>query len=132
MYYQIKRTLKNTLFAEEMDLAFRKASYDSALSRKKLLEQNLKELEEKPLDLAVDRLPEELKSDAKAIYDEDRKIEKERRDAITAVRTELKTATQRLQEEDGALAEMYSTIFQHREKWDFLKHYQITKTYADK
>ena len=130
--YIMRQRMKVQLLSDDMEIAHVKSKGDQVRELIEATKEKLEHFESAPLAKAEDTLPEDQRTNSKALYDENQRIEKERRSLLTNLRKELGEYEKHLHGEDGMLSELYSQTLLHREKWDFLKHYTIKKTYADK
>lgn len=129
--YDMRQKMKAVLLSDEQEISFVKSKGDQVRQLLEASKEKLEHFQTAPLEKAEDTLPEDKRTDAKALYDENQRIEKERRGILTTLQKEVKEYEQSLNGEDGMLAKLYEQTLLHRERWDFLKHYKIKKTYAD-
>ena len=123
---------KMSIFVNEVEIAMDKQKYEEAKARKLKLEEDLAKLEDTPLTDPVTLLPEDKKTDQKAIYDMTKKLEAERKEQVTVFRNQIKSAGTEIEIADGQLSKTYSIAYSNRRKYDYVKNYKITATYADK
>lgn len=123
---------KMSIFVNEAEIAMDKQKYEDAKKRKLELEEALAKFEDSPLTDPVSLLPEDQKTDQKAIYDMTKKLEAERKEQILIFRNQIKSAGTEIEIADGQLSKTYSIAYSNRRKYDYLKNYKITATYADK
>ena len=123
---------KMSIFVNEVEIEMDKQKYEDAKARKAELEEALVKFEASELTDPISLLPEDQKTNEKAIYDMKKKLEGERKEQITIFKNQIKTAGTEIEIADGQLSKTYSIAYGNRRKYDYLKNYKIKATYADK
>lgn len=122
---------KMSIFVNEIEIAMDKQKYEDAKKRKVELEEALAKFEASELTDPVTLLPEDKKTDSKAIYDMKKKLENERKEQIDIFKNQIKSAGTEIEIADGQLSKTYSIAYSNRRKYDYVKNHKIKPTYAD-
>ena len=119
------------MFVNEAEIEMNKAKMEDAKKRKEDLMSEMEKLELSPIADPIDFLPAEQLEDKKVVSNFIHKAKNERAEQIQTFKNKIKSAEQEVQLADGELAKIYSIAYSTRRKYDFMKGYKITKTYAD-
>lgn len=122
---------KTAIFVNEIEIDMQKGKIARAVENKANAEKELAELEATPMKEAMLELPEELRTDSKALFEMENNIKEERAEAVKGLKNRIHSLHQEEQLADGELNRTYSIAYGNRIKYDFIKDYKIKDTYAD-
>lgn len=131
LLWDMKQGYKGTLFINEVEIDMQKAKMERSRQTIEDVKAEMQALEATPLKDAIDELPEELRTDKKAVAEMVGKIRTEREESLKALAGKLRTAEQEVQLSDGELGRIYGITYNNRMKYDFIRNYKIKKSYGD-
>lgn len=129
--YEMVSGMKMALFVNEAEIEMEKAKVQEATDRVGSLKRELEILETSDFADPRTLLPEDLQEDKREIQKMEYKQKQERAEQIQTFKNKIKSAEQDISLADGGLQKIYAITYTNRRKYDFMKNYKITSTYAD-
>ena len=122
---------KMAVFVNEAEIEMEKQKVQEATDRAGRLKRELEMLETAEFADPLSLLPAELHDDKREVQKMEYKQKQERAEQIQTFKNQIKSAEQDIQLADGGLQKIYAITYTNRRKYDFMKNYKITSTYAD-
>lgn len=122
---------KMAVFVNEAEIEMEKQKVQEATDRAERLKRELDMLETAEFADPLTLLPAELHEDKREVQKMEYKQKQERAEQIQTFKNQIKSAEQDIQLADGGLQKIYAITYTNRRKYDFMKNYKITSTYAD-
>lgn len=119
--YEMVEGYRGALFVNEAEIVMNKMKIEEATARRDSLKADLEMLETSPLNVAIGSEPKE-----------EYKAKQEREQQVKTFKNQIKSAETDMALADGELDRIYSITYSARRKYDFMKNYKVTSTYADK
>lgn len=130
--YDMVQGYKMAIFVNEAEIEMEKDKVREATDRKARLEKELADLEVAVLTDPLTLLAPELHEDKREVQKMEYKIKQERAEQINTFKNQIHSAGQDISLADGGLQKIYAITYTNRRKYDFMKNYKVTSTYADK
>lgn len=123
---------KMAIFVNEAEIQMEKDKLRTAEEKKAKLEADMVALKNSPLADPLTLLSPDQAEDKREVQKMEYKLKQEREEQLEQFKAQIKSAETEIQMADGSLSKVYAIAYSNRVKYDFMKNYKITDTYADK
>lgn len=132
--FDLRQGYKATLYMNEVEIAMHEERVNAVMKAKQAMADELKALQERPALEDADyiaMLDDADKDSSTALYNKKKEVDGARAEEITTLKNRLSAMDEEVATADHELQKGYAMTYQNRLKYDFIKQYNKTKSYAD-